>query len=100
MPDQEYTEKLAAYRLEAARVLRDHERLRQTQDGLEDDLENEALELRRSWGSVNETVPCEMCGREVDASAMLCPRCELPLDRETTSRETTSVEGKASWAGQ
>ena len=100
VPDQEYTEKLAAYRLEAARALRDHEQLHQTQAGLEEDLENEALELRRSWGSVKETVPCEVCGREVDAKAALCPRCELPLGRETTSREAPSVEGKASWAGQ
>ena len=100
VPDQEYTEKLAAYRLEAARALRDHEQLQQAQTALEDDLENEALSLRRSWGSVKETALCEVCGKEVDASAALCPRCELPMGVEPVSRETPSVEGKASWAEQ
>ena len=100
IPDQEYEEKLAAYRIDAARAIRDQEQLHQAQASLEDDLEREVLELRRSWGSVKETTICAVCGREVDAVADLCPRCELPLGRETASGETTSAEGKASWAEQ
>ena len=100
VPAEEYSAKLAAFRLEAARALRDQEQLQQTQARLEDDLENQVLELRRSWGSVTETMLCEVCGREVGASAALCPRCELPLGHEAASRDNPSTEGKASWAGQ
>ena len=95
IPDQEYEEKLAAYRIDAARAIRDQEQLQQVQATLEDALEREVLELRRSWSSVTETVICAVCGREMDAAAELCPRCELPLGRETPSGETTSAEGKA-----
>ncbi len=95
IPDQEYEEKLAVYRIDAARAIRDQEQLQQAQATLEDDLEREVLELRRSWGSVTETTICAVCGREMDAAAELCPRCELPLGRETASGETTSAEGKA-----
>ena len=100
IPDQEYEEKLAAYRIDAARAIRDQEQLQQAQASLEDALESEVLELRRSWGSVKETAICAVCDREVDAAAGLCPRCELPLGQETASGETTSAEGKASWAEQ
>ena len=100
VPAEEYNAKLAAFRLEAARALRDQEQLQQAQTALEDDLENEVLELRRSWGSVTETALCGVCGKEVDDRAVLCPRCELPLGREAESYDNPSTEGEASWAGQ
>ncbi len=100
VPSEEYSAKLAAFRLEAARALRDQEQLHQAQAGLEDDLERDVLELRRSWGSVTKTVLCEVCGKDVDAAAALCPRCELPLSQETPGQENPSSEGKASWAEQ
>ena len=100
VPAEEYNAKLAAFRLEAARALRDQEQLHQAQATLEDDLEREALELRRSWGSVTETILCEVCGKEVAASAALCPRCELPLGHEAAGHQNPSTEGEASWAEQ
>ena len=74
IPDQEYEEKLAAYRIDAARAIRDQEQLQQAQASLEDDLEREVLELRRSWGSVTETTTCAVCGREMDAAAGAVPK--------------------------
>ena len=100
VPAEEYNAKLAAFRLEAARALRDQEQLQQAHAALEDDLERETLELRKSWGSVTETMLCEVCGKEVDARAALCPRCELPLGQEAAGRAKPSTEGDASWAEQ
>ena len=94
VPPREYRERLETYRLQAANALREQEQLRQTLSGQEEDLEDQALELRRSWGAVKRVNPCEWCGGEVDALAALCPRCELPLDGEP------SVEEEASWVEQ
>ena len=53
VPDDEYERKLAAFRIDAARAIRDLEQLRQASAGADDaELEKEVLELRRSWGSV------------------------------------------------
>lgn len=100
VPSEEYNARLTAFRLEAARALRDQEQLQEAQAALEDDLEREALELRKSWGSVSETMLCEVCDKEVDARAVLCPRCELPLGQEAASHDNPSSEGEASWAEQ
>lgn len=79
VPADEYAQKLAAFRIDAARAIRDLEQVRQAGAEEDDDLEKEVLELRRSWGSVKDTLFCQVCVREVDAAARLCPRCEMPL---------------------
>ena len=79
VPDDEYERKLAAFRIDAARAIRDLEQLRQASPEQDAELEKEVLELRRSWGSVSDTLPCGACDSEVDAGAPLCPRCETPL---------------------
>ena len=89
VPPQEYQERLETYRLQAANALREQEQLRHTLSRQEEELEDQALELRRSWGAVKRVNPCEWCGGEVDALAALCPRCELPLDGEPSMEEET-----------
>ena len=95
VPDLEYTEKLAAFRMEAARAVRDLEQLEEAGSRLDDDLENEVLELRRAWGSVSDTATCEICDGEVDARVLLCPRCEMPQD-QGAGRERTAADEEQS----
>ena len=96
VPDYEYAQKLAAFRIDAARAIRDLEQVRQTGAEEDDDLESEVLELRRSWGSVKDTVQCEICDREADAVALLCPRCEMPLAGGNGDQEAAQSEEKSS----
>ena len=95
VPDKEYAEKLAAFRIDAARAIRDLEQVRQSSLQVGDELEDEVLALRRSWGSVNDSASCEGCGREVAANSPICPRCELPMARLTGSEEDAPAEGEA-----
>ncbi len=94
VPGDEYAQKLAAFRIDAARAIRDLEQVRQAGAEEDESLENEVLELRRSWGSVKDTLLCQVCVREVDAAAPLCPRCEMPLDGGSGERgDAQSEEG-------
>ena len=96
VPGDEYAQKLAAFRIDAARAIRDLEQVRQAGAEEDDDLENEVLELRRTWGSVKDTVFCGICGRDVDAAAPLCPRCEMPLGAQPEGDDTNEAEERAS----
>lgn len=96
VPGDEYAQKLAAFRIDAARAIRDLEQVRQAGAEEDESLENEVLELRRSWGSVKDTLLCQVCVREVDAAAPLCPGCEMPLGAQPEGDDTNEAEERAS----
>lgn len=96
VPADEYAQKLAAFRIDAARAIRDLEQVRQAGAEQDDELESEVLELRRTWGSVKDTLFCGVCGRDVDAAAPLCPRCEMPLDGGNGEPGSAKSEQRAS----
>ena len=87
IPANEYEEELRVHRLNAADAMREQERLQETLSHLEDELEDEALALRKSWGTVKDVAPCETCGGDMDAEAAICPRCALSQDVEVPERE-------------
>lgn len=84
---EEYEEELKAHRLRAAYALREHDQLQQALARLEDELENKALELRKSWGTVTAVRRCGTCGGEMDAKAVVCPRCALSPERNLSPGE-------------
>ena len=90
----EYQEDLRAYRFQAAYTLREQEHLQQALAHLEEELEDEALELRKSWGTVTKTVSCETCGGEMDSEAVICPRCALSEEAEPYEEEEGPWEEK------
>ena len=77
VPSEEYGEKLGAYRIQAADLLRQEEQLLHETKYLEKEIEDRVLALRMSWGTVNGVIPCDRCGDEIDINASLCPRCEF-----------------------
>ena len=80
VPNQEYHLRLQTHRREAARALRDGDAVLQVLELRGQQVEDRALELRRSWGTVVSLASCEGCGGDVDANAAVCPRCELRRD--------------------
>ncbi len=95
VPSQEYSDRLGAYRLRAASLLRQQERLSQGLSRLTREIEDEALALRMSWGTVQSVTVCGECGGERDAEALLCPRCESP-----GAEQSDPAEEEAPWAEQ
>jgi hypothetical protein len=100
IPPEEYEERLGAYRLGAADLLRQQERLQHELTYLEGELEDRVLALRMSWGTVKAVTICVGCGGEMDLNAVLCPRCELPRDGEVAPEGDSPVDEKASWVEQ
>ena len=97
VPSEEYEDRLAGYRLQAADLLRQQEQLRRELDGLEDEIEDRVLALRMSWGTVKAKTVCTECGGERDARAVVCPRCEAatedePAEGQSPRKETTWAE--------
>ncbi|MBF8266737.1 MAG: hypothetical protein HW388_245 [Dehalococcoidia bacterium] len=84
---EEYEEELRALRLKAAHALQEQDQLQQAMARLEEEMENEALELRKSWGTVRAVKRCASCGGEMDAKAVVCPRCALSPDRDLSTEE-------------
>lgn len=97
IPPEEYEERLGAYRLRAADLLRQQEQLRHELTYLEEELEDSVLALRMSWGTVKGVTICGGCGGETDLQAVLCPRCELPRDGGVAPEGDSPVDEKASW---
>ena len=95
VPSQEYSDRLGAYRLRAASLLRQQERLSQGLSRLTREIEDEVLALRMSWGTVQSVTVCGECGGERDAEASLCPRCESP-----GAEQSDPAEKEAPWAEQ
>ena len=95
VPSQEYSDRLGAYRLRAASLLRQQERLSQDLSRLTNEIEDEVLALRLSWGTALSVAVCGECGGERDAEALLCPRCESP-----GAEQSDPAEEEAPWAEQ
>jgi hypothetical protein len=93
IPAREYEEEIGVHRLQAADALREEERLQETLARLEDELEDQALELRRSWGTVKEVTPCGICGGGMDVEAVMCPRCALSQDEDGSESEEEEARG-------
>ena len=100
VPPEEYSEKLGAYRLQAASLLRQQEELLHEVEDLEDEIEDKVLALRVSWGTVKQVTICGECGGERDVNAALCPRCEFASEDGTGLAEDPHAEEETSWVEQ
>lgn len=78
---RDFQGRLEIYRLQAAYALREEDGTQEALRGVEAALEDDVLNLRRSWGSVDGVVLCKRCGHEMDVKAPLCPRCATSLHR-------------------
>ena len=83
----EYEEELGAQRLKAADALREQEQIQDALSRLEDEIEDETLGLRRSWGTVKNVTGCSICGGAMDAESAICPRCALSQDEDVPEEE-------------
>lgn len=92
VPPDEYEERMGSHRLRAADLLRQQELLLHEATSLEKEMEDRVLALRVSWGTVKEVTVCGRCGGERDLQAIVCPRCELPSEREAASPEDSPIE--------
>lgn len=92
-PD-EYNENLGAYRLQVADLLRQEEQLLHDVKYMDEQIEDQILALRMSWGAVKEVTICGECGGGRDVNATLCPRCEFVSEdgNGPAERETSCVE--------
>ena len=100
IPSQEYDEKLGAYRLQAADLLRQEEQLLHEVRYLEEEIENRVLALRMSWGTVRGVTACGECGEERDVNAALCPRCKFASEDGGRLAGEPHAEGETSWVEQ
>jgi hypothetical protein len=96
VPPEEYNEKLGDYRLQAASLLRQQGLLFHEARNLFDEMENEVLALRISWGTVRKVTTCGECGGERDLNAALCPRCECQSEDGGSPITTSPSEEEAS----
>ncbi|MDA0989060.1 MAG: hypothetical protein O2783_08100 [Chloroflexi bacterium] len=96
IPPEEYNEKLGTYRLQAASLLRQQELLLHESRYLVDEMEDEVLALRISWGTVKEVTTCGECGGERDLNAALCPRCEFQSEDGGSPITTSPSEEETS----
>ena len=97
IPPEEYDEKLGAYRIQAADLLRQEEQFLQDLKYVEEEIEDRVLALRISWGAVNGLTTCGECGRERDVNTALCPRCESPSEDGAGLTEDPHTEEETSW---
>ena len=74
--DKEFQERLHAYRLRAAAVLRDQERLEQEMDR---SLEEEILKARSFLSNEHKSAPCQSCGRTPAQGELICYECGAEL---------------------
>ncbi|MFH1560177.1 MAG: hypothetical protein ABID84_02025 [Chloroflexota bacterium] len=95
IPPEEYEDRLTAYRLRAADLLRQQEQLLHELTYLEKEIEDRVLALRMSWGTVKRVTICGGCGGERDINATLCPRCDLPGEEEIAPEGDSPVEEEA-----
>ena len=100
VPPEEYDEKLGAYRLQAAELLRQEELLLHEVKYLEKEIEDRVLALRMSWGTVNGVTPCDRCGGERDVNAALCPRCEFASEDGASLAVEPDAKEETSWVEQ
>ena len=92
----EYHKRLEAYRLQAAYLLSKHHGMLLETDHIDNEIENEVLALRVSWGTVKTVTTCNECTEDMDINAILCPRCEGTATQNTNAVEDYSVEDENS----
>lgn len=100
IPGEEYAEKLGAYRLQAAELLRQEEQLLNEVKYLEKEIEDRVLALRISWGTVQGVTTCGECGGERDVNAALCPRCAFASEDGASLAGDPHAEEETSWVEQ
>ena len=88
----EYYKRIETYRLQAASILSKHQGMLLETDYINNEIENEVLALRVSWGTVETVTTCRECTEEMDINAILCPRCENTATCNTNAIEDSSVE--------
>ena len=100
VPSEEYDEKLGAYRLQAADLLRQEKQLLHELEYLEKEIEDRVLALRISWGTVKGVTTCGECGGERDVNAALCPRCEFASEDGAALAGDPHAKEETSWVEQ
>ena len=98
VPSAEYDDKLGEYRLWAADLLRQQDQLLHELTSLEEEMEDSALALRMSWGTVKGVTDCGGCGGKMDLNAALCPRCQLAEEEDVGAEGDSPVDEGVSWA--
>ncbi|MFQ5860355.1 MAG: zinc ribbon domain-containing protein [Dehalococcoidia bacterium] len=84
--EEEYQTRLRAYRLRAAAVLREQERLEHRLLNLDQALEERVLALRQFRSPAEALRFCPTCGQHLDAGTEVCPDCGAdPPDPSGTS---------------
>ena len=84
IPEGLYREQLAAYRLQAALLLREQDRGRAAEENPEDWALEEEIRVARAgfYGLGRETAPCPNCARPAPAGAARCAECGVELARQ------------------
>ena len=73
--DDEYEKKLQSGRFNVAILIQEREKIEKTLSDLEKNIESEVLNLRITWGTVDQVVLCTFCFCRIDSKALLCPKC-------------------------
>ena len=94
IPYEEYGEKLSAYRLHAAELLRQQDQLLGEITSLEEEIEDNVIKHRISWGTISEVIACDRCGGQKHLKALFCPRCPAHFGEEVyTEKDSSAKEG-------
>lgn len=83
----EYNKRIENYRQQAAHLLSEHHGMLIEADNIDNEIENEVLALRVSWGTVKAVTACSECAEKMDINATLCPRCDSTVTHNTNTAE-------------